>query len=132
MTSPNVPAPVPVHHQLRVEFFSFEKGFLESYLESVLDSLKRSHPTFSFPNFKMLSFHKLIEFQSTTPQFTIAPAYEFFKLNIALVQRRQPTPELFSSAVFRRPVNIFLDAAKSWQSTNLRKFTTLSSTSPPS
>ena len=113
MTSPNVPAPVPVHHQLRVELFSFEKGCLEAYLESVLDSLKRSHPTFSFPNFKMLSFHKLIEFQSATPQFTIAPAYEFFKLNIVLVQRRQPTPELFFHLQFSEGQWIF-----SWMQPN--------------
>ena len=32
--------PVSVLHQIRIEFFSFEKRCLESYLESVLDSLK--------------------------------------------------------------------------------------------
>jgi hypothetical protein len=54
-------------HQMRVEFFSFERGVIEAHLENVLESIKRSHPNFNVPTFRMLSFHNLLEFQTTQP-----------------------------------------------------------------
>ena len=93
MSVPQPPVQVPVHHQIRIELFSFEKGCLEAYLENALESIKRSHPTARFQPFKMLNFHRLLEFQTNTVM-SMAPAYGFFKLKIKLVQCSSP-PEIF-------------------------------------
>ena len=108
MSNPPVPQQVvPTHHQIRVELFSFEKGCLEAYLENAIESIKRSHPNAAFPPFKMLSFHRLLEFQSASAQCTSAPAYGFFKLKIKLIQRSQPKPELFFVCSFPKASEYF-------------------------
>ena len=104
MMNLSVPDPVTTHHQIRVELLSFEKGVLEAYLENALESIKRSHPTFNFPNFKMLSFHNLLEFQTAQPS---APAFGFFKLKINLIQQKQPRPELFFVCHFNQASEYF-------------------------
>ena len=90
--------PVSVLHQIRIELFSYEKGCLESYIENALDSIRRSHPTARFEPFNMLTFHRLIQFRTSTV-ISEAPAFGFFKLTIKLVQCSNP-PELFFTCSF--------------------------------
>ena len=99
------PVQVPTHHQIRVELFSFEKGCLEAYLENAIESIKRSHPNAAFPPFKMLNFHRLLEFQ-TINVVSLAPAYGFLKLKIKLIQKSQP-PELFFVCSFPKASQFF-------------------------
>ena len=92
--SPSMTPPPPLtRHQLRVEFYTFEKCSLAMYIENTIEALKCSHPTTKFPSFKMLTHHKLSEFPLSSEQSS-TPAYGFFKLNTQLVQMVNP-PELF-------------------------------------
>ena len=103
------PVQVLTYHQLRIELFSFEKGCLEAYLENAIESIKRSHPTARFPPFKMLNFHRLLEFQfefQTINVVSLAPAYGFFKLKIKLIQKSQP-PELYFVCQFPKASQFF-------------------------
>jgi hypothetical protein len=90
--------PVSVLHQIRIELFSYEKGTLESYIENTLESIRRSYPTARFEPFNMLTFHRLIQFRTSTI-ISEAPAFDFFKLTIRLVQCSNP-PELFFTCEF--------------------------------
>ena len=99
------PVQVPVHHQIRVELFSFEKVCLETYLDNAIKSIKRFHPTATFPPFKMLNFHRLLEFQ-TNNVVSLAPAYDFFELKIKLIQCLSP-PELFFVCSFPKASHFF-------------------------
>ena len=94
MTAPEVPRV----YQIRIELFGFEKGFLESYLENALESIRRSYPTVQFEPHNILSFHKLIQFSSTTTS-SDAAAFDFFNFAIRLVQSNNP-PELFFTCEF--------------------------------
>ena len=94
MTAPEVPRV----YQIRIELFGFEKGFLESYLENALESIRRSYPTVRFEPHNMLSFHKLIQFSSSSTS-SEAAAFDFFNLTIRLVQSNNP-PELFFTCEF--------------------------------
>ena len=89
---------VPRVYQIRIELFGFEKGFLESYIENALESIRRSYPTVRFEPYNMLSFHRLIQF-TTSSTSSEAPAFDFFKLTIRLVQCNNPS-ELFFTCEF--------------------------------
>ena len=75
------------------------------YVENIIESIKRTHPTTSFPSFKMLTFHKLLEFPISSEQ-TDVPAYSFFKLNTQLVQQVNP-PELYFVCNFNKASEYF-------------------------
>jgi hypothetical protein len=96
---------VPCVYQIRIELFGFERGFLESYLENALDSIRRSYPTVQFEPHSMLSFHKIIQFSSTTTS-SDAAAFDFFNFTIRLVQSNNP-PELFFTCEFPQGRNFF-------------------------
>ena len=99
MSVPNPPVQeAPVSHQIRIELFSYEKGCLEAYIDGAMESIKRSHPMAKFEAFSMLTFHRLLEFQTNTVLST-APAFGFFKLTIKLVQSSSP-PEIFFTCNF--------------------------------
>jgi hypothetical protein len=96
---------VPCDYQIRIELFGFERGFLESYLENALDMIRRSYPTVQFEPHSMLSFHKIIQFSSTTTS-SDAAAFDFFNFTIRLVQSSNP-PELFFTCEFPQGRNFF-------------------------
>ena len=105
--SPTPPLP-PTRHQLRVQFYNFEKCSLEMYLENTIESIKRSHPTSSFPAFKMLTLHKLLEFPFSSEQ-SATPAYGFFKLDTEPVQTLNP-PEIFFVCTLNKASEFSQDA----------------------
>ena len=102
MSAPN---DVPTDYQIRLELFGFERGFLEGYIDNALDMIRRAHPTVQFQSHSMLSYHKIIQFSSTSPCSDVA-AFDFFKFNIQLVQSINP-PELYFSCEFPQGKSFF-------------------------
>jgi hypothetical protein len=96
---------VPTDYQIRLELFGFERGFLEGYIDNALDMIRRSHPTVQFQTHSMLSYHKIIQFSSSSPCSDVA-AFDFFKFNIQLVQSINP-PELYFSCEFPQGKSFF-------------------------
>ena len=98
---------VPTDYQIRLELFGFERGFLESYLDNALDMIRRSHPTVQFQSHSMQSFHRIIQFTSSSTSLTSeAAAFDFFHFTIRLVQSVNP-PELFFTAEFPQGKTFF-------------------------
>lgn len=103
MSAPN--DVLPTDYQIRLELFGFERGFLEGYVDNALDMIRRAHPTVQFQSHSMLTYHKIIQFSSTSHCSTV-PAFDFFKFNIQLVQSINP-PELYFSCAFPQGISFF-------------------------
>ena len=82
------------HFKLRIELFQFETTTIEEHLKNYIGKIQRQHCNFLPPDAKILSHHDLLEFMLIGEQ-TRAPAFEFYHLQIQLVQQVTPSRVFF-------------------------------------
>ena len=82
------------HFKLRIELFQFEKTTIEEHLRNYVEKIQRQHCDFLPPDAKILSHHNLLEFMLLGEQ-TRAPAFEFYHVQIQLVQQVTPSRMFF-------------------------------------
>jgi hypothetical protein len=82
------------HFKLRIELFQFEKTTIEEHLRNYIEKIQRQHCDFLPPDAKILSHHNLLEFM-LLGEHTHAPAFEFYHVQIQLVQQVTPSRIFF-------------------------------------
>ena len=92
-------------YHLRIEFSNYEKSFLIQHLKSYLSKIKRYKPTANLTTHGMTTHHEIVKFD-TTPE-TVISAFQLFQLKIELIHAFNPSSEVYFSAYFQNPNDLF-------------------------
>ena len=84
--------------KLRIELFAFERATIEAQLANYIEKLQRKHPTFLPDDYKMLPHHDILQFQLQGENSTV-PAFEFYEVQVQLVQQVQPARVYFTATL---------------------------------
>ena len=84
--------------KLRIELFAFERATMEAQLANYIERIQRKHPSFLPEDYKMLPHHDVIQFH-LQGELSSVPAFEFYEVQIQLVQQVRPSRVYFTAAL---------------------------------